>query len=134
MSILWQCNLNPRFTMLIFLALLYVPFTSIHAAPLDIISNDTGLNDLVLPTCVSAPSQRRIQVILWNCFATIFLFTWSSVHPNVPGPSEGWLKATLRRVELMLWAIFAPEAIFFWAMKQRKGARIIWREIHSERI
>jgi len=98
--------------MLILLVLLYFPFASImiYAAPLDnSLSNNIGFDNLVLPTCVSPPNQRTVFTIVWNCIVTIILCTWTSVHPNIQGPDEGWWEVTLQRIELMLWTLIAPE-------------------------
>jgi hypothetical protein len=120
--------------MFIFLALLYLSLVSTRAAPLDIVSGGTTPNNLVLPTYVSPPDQRNVFGIIWNCFVTVLLCTWTSVYPNIPGPDEKWWKVTCRRIELMLWAFFAPELIFFWAERQSHGAVNIKRKVNGECI
>ena len=130
MSILWHYNLNPCFTMLIFLAPLYFSLVSTRAAPLDIF----GPRDLLLPTCECRPDQRTVFSIVRNCIVTIALCTWSSVHPNIPGPDEGWWEVTWRRIELMLWGLIAPEFILIWAMRQWRGARHITQKVHGEPV
>ena len=122
--------------MLIFLALLYFSLVSTRAAPLDIFDQLDIFRprDLLLPTCECPPDQRTVFIIVWNCIVTITLCTWTSVHPNIPGPDEGRWKVTWRRIELMLWGLIAPEFIFFWAMRQWRGARYIKRKVHGERV
>jgi hypothetical protein len=66
---------------------------------------------------------RTRSSIVWTCLATVLSCTWVSIHPNIPGPDEGWLKVALRRVHLMLCALSAPELIIAWAMRQRIVAR-----------
>jgi len=93
---------NPHFAMFVFLALFYLSLVSTRAAPLGIVSGGTTPNNLVLPTYISPPNQRTVPGIIWNCFVTISLCTWTSVYPNMPGPGEKGWKVTCRRIELML--------------------------------
>ena len=131
-AVLGQCS--PHFTMFIFLALLYLSLVSTRAAPLDIVSGGTTPNNLVLPTYVSPPNQRTVSGILWNCFVTISLCTWTSVHPNIPGPGEKGWKVTCQRIELMLWALLAPELILLWGLRQFAGAANLRRKVQGECI
>ena len=122
--------------MLIFLALLYFSLVSTRAAPLDIFDQLDIFRprDLFLPTCEYPPNQRTVFIIVWNCIVTIILCTWSSVHPNIPGPDEGRWMVTLQRIELMLWGLIAPEFILVWAMRQWKGARHITQKVYGETV
>lgn len=97
--------------------------------------NNTTPDNLLLPTCQCACTlnQRTVSDIIWSCFATIVVCTWTSVHPNIPGLDEGWWKVTRRKFELMIWGIIAPEAIFLWAMRQWGGARRIQKRVLCER-
>ena len=121
--------------MIIFLVLLYF-LVSTRAAPLDIFGQLDILrsHDLLLPTCERPPDQRSVFNIVWNCIVTITLCTWSSVHPNIPGPDEGWREVTWRRIELMLWGLIAPEFIIAWAARQWRGARHINQKVHGEPV
>jgi len=69
--------------------------------------------------------QRSLYNIIWNCFTTIFICTWVSVHPNISAPGEVHLKALWTRIKLMLWTLIMPELIFTWAVKQWLAARMI---------
>lgn len=69
--------------------------------------------------------QRNLYNIVWNCFATIFICTWVSVHPNIPAPGEARLKALWTRIKLTFWTMIMPELIFTWAVKQWLAAREI---------
>lgn len=125
---------SPHFAMLIFLTLLYLSLVSTRAAPLDIVSSGTTPDNLVLPTYASPPNQRTVFGILWNCFVTISLCTWTSVYPNIPPPGEKGRWVTLRRIVLMLAAFICPEWIFYWAQKQCNGAVHIQNEVNRECI
>ena len=125
--------IQPHFTMFIFLALLYFSLGSTRAAPLVMFRklNTFRPRDLPLPT--ECPHDRRtVFSIVWNCLVTMTLCTWSSVHPNIPGPDEGWWEMKRLRIELMLWGLFAPEFVLIWAARQCRGARYIRREVHGE--
>ena len=98
-----------------------------HAAPLTslLAESGPGNNATVLTTsaCICPADQRSIWDILWSCLATIFACSWVSVHPNIPGPNESWLRILLRRLELMFWAVVGPELIIAWAFRQWLSAR-----------
>jgi hypothetical protein len=70
-------------------------------------------------------SVRSIWSILWSCVFTLVACVWLSVHPNMPCPTEGWIRKTSRRMGLVLLAIIAPEYIAFFALKQRSRAQRI---------
>ncbi|KAJ7021515.1 hypothetical protein C8F04DRAFT_1314218, partial [Mycena alexandri] len=74
---------------------------------------------------------RKLFDIVWGCLATIFASTWVSVHPNVPAPHQGPLKASLRRLGMMLVAVIAPELIVFFAARQLVVARQFAQRIIS---
>ena len=120
--------------MLIFIALLYFSLVSTRSVASDIFDQLDIFRspDLLLPTCECPPNQRTLFSIVWNCIMTINLCTWTSVHPNIPGPDEGWWEVTRRRVELMLWALIAPEIILIWAARQRTGALYIKHKVDGE--
>ena len=120
----------------IFLALLCISLVSTRAAPLNIFDQLDIFRprDLPLPTSESPPHQRTVFSIVWNCLVTITLCTWSSVHPNIPGPDEGRWEVTRRRIGLMLWGLIAPELIIIWALRQWRGARYIKHKVHGEPV
>ena len=103
--------------------LLSILYFSIRASPLPLaidISNAPASVQLATYTCIH---QRSITDILWSCFATLFACTWLSIHPNMPGPDEGFWKITLRRLKIMLWVLICPELIIAWAARQWLAAR-----------
>jgi hypothetical protein len=73
---------------------------------------------------------RTLWNIIWSCLSTIFLCTWSSLHPNIsstqnePGMSwrekvRKWLVDLLTyKLPLFLWALLVPEYILAWAIRQ----------------
>ncbi|KAH9952765.1 hypothetical protein BC827DRAFT_1274197 [Russula dissimulans] len=79
-------------------------------------------DQLQSPSCNDLYNCRSLWDIIRSCAVTIFLCTWVSVHPNIPGPDEGWPRVTIRRVGLMLATLVVPEAIIAWALRQRLAA------------
>ena len=116
---------RPAFPMFVLLSILYFSLWAIRASPLPLpIDMSNAPTAVQSPTCTCS-HQRSITDILWSCFATLFACTWLSVHPNMPGPDEGFWKIALRRLELMLWALICPELIITWAFKQWVAARCL---------
>ncbi|KAJ7492972.1 hypothetical protein B0H11DRAFT_1858968 [Mycena galericulata] len=74
-------------------------------------------------SCDDINQCRQLSGIIWGCLVTIFVATWVSVHPNIPAPSQGWFKPTLRRLGMMLVAVIAPELIVFFAARQLHSGR-----------
>ena len=100
--------------------------TNTNAAPLS-----TSIVNIATPECL-CPDQRTIWNIIWSCLATIFACSWVSVHPNIPGPDDSWIKRIYSRLELMFWSIVVPELITYWALKQWSAARKLEKKYHSE--
>ena len=96
-----------------------------HAAPLTSLLTESDCNATVLSTstCICPADKRTVWDIPWSCLATIFVCSWVSVHPNIPGPNESSWRINLRRLELMFWAVIVPEMIITWAVRQWSGAR-----------
>ena len=88
-----------------------IPITDQHTSPPD------GCN-----------GWRTLLNIVWNCIFTIFLCTYVSLHPNVPGPNEGFVAVTLRRLKVMVMALLAPEFNTLWAIRQWFAARAAKKE------
>ncbi|KAF9533542.1 hypothetical protein CPB83DRAFT_845455 [Crepidotus variabilis] len=78
------------------------------------------------------PNTRTVYSIVYSCFATIFLCTWVSFHPNIPAARESSIRVALRRVKNMLYGLFCPEIMLCWAMNQWFGARSITHEIKAK--
>jgi hypothetical protein len=85
-------------------------------------------------SCVDPNGCRTLWNIIWSCLFTMFLCTWVSVHPNIPGPDEEWLKITFRRVGIMLAALIAPELVIAWAIRQRALAYELADEYKGEPV
>lgn len=79
----------------------------------------------------TAERERSTWDILWSCVVTIFACIWVSLHPNIPGRSEGALRVALKKLELMIWAMLAPELIICWALRQWLGARRLAKKYHG---
>jgi hypothetical protein len=78
-----------------------------------------------LSSCDNLQHCRTLLNIIWSCVVTIFSCTWVAVHPNIPGPHDGWFAISLRRLALMGLAIIAPEAIILWSIRQWIVARTL---------
>ena len=100
--------------------------TNTNAAPLS-----TAIVNTPTQECL-CPDQRTIWNIIWSCLATLFACSWVSVHPNIPGPDDSWIKKGYHRLELMFWSIIVPELITFWAAKQWSAARKLEKRYQSK--
>ncbi|KAF5366085.1 hypothetical protein D9757_012383 [Collybiopsis confluens] len=69
------------------------------------------------PSC-DPDSTRTALGILWSCLSVLFACTWVSVHPNVPGPNEGFARRLWTKMMLMMVALIAPELLVMWAVRQ----------------
>ncbi|KIM71355.1 hypothetical protein PILCRDRAFT_82877 [Piloderma croceum F 1598] len=83
-----------------------------HALPILTADENT------LSSCDNLQHCRTLLNIIWSCVVTIFSCTWVAVHPNIPGPHDGWFTIAFRRLALMGLAIIAPEAIILWSIRQ----------------
>ncbi|KAH9959087.1 hypothetical protein BC827DRAFT_1135266 [Russula dissimulans] len=91
-----------------------------------------SLDQLHSASCNDLNNCRSLWDIIRSCALTIFLCTWVSVHPNIPGPDEGWPRVTIRRVGLMLATLIVPEAIIAWALRQRLASGKLSEEYKGE--
>jgi len=91
-----------------------------------------SLDQLQSPSCSDSNNCRSLWDIIRSFALTIFLCSWVSVHPNIPGPDERWPRVTLRRVGLMLATLVVPEAIIAWALRQRLIAGQLAEEYKEE--
>jgi hypothetical protein len=62
------------------------------------------------------PRGRGTIGLLWNCFVTIFLCTWSAIHPNLPGLNETKSSIISRRVYYVIGCLVTPEFSAWLAM------------------
>ncbi|CAA7268754.1 unnamed protein product [Cyclocybe aegerita] len=99
-----------------------------HLDRLIYVRQDSGPAPVSSCTC---PDTRTIWNVIWSCFSTIFICTWLSVHPNVPGPQESPWAIRGRRLKLMIWAFIGPELFIIWAYRQRFMAKKIAEKYRS---
>ncbi|KAF9008034.1 hypothetical protein BDQ17DRAFT_1455771 [Cyathus striatus] len=79
-----------------------------HTFPVSVATpNSTFIDSASVCSC----NQCSVLEIVWSCIATLFLCTWSSVHPNMPAPRNEWWKILWRRLKMMCWALMALELI-----------------------
>ncbi|KAM6490662.1 hypothetical protein JOM56_014005 [Amanita muscaria] len=81
---------------------------------------------------------RTLQSIIYGCFSTVFLCTWTALHLDAPYPP------LLRRVRWMMVALVAPEIIFMnafydWTISSDLLKKILknypkcgWTETHAQ--
>jgi hypothetical protein len=82
------------------------------------------LSNDVIRGWVSTPNQRGTRDILFSCFATIWLCTWTSLCLNVPAPRSSQKCRLLRyKFRWQLFAIFFPEVLVATAAEQWQSAR-----------
>ncbi|KAF2833866.1 hypothetical protein CC86DRAFT_462124 [Ophiobolus disseminans] len=83
----------------------------------------TSTPDLVSWT--AEPHGRGTMGLLWSCFATIFLCTWSAIHPNLPGVNESQVRTFWRRISHVVGCLVAPEYYGLDALLSLAGARTV---------
>ncbi|KAK0487614.1 hypothetical protein IW261DRAFT_1558667 [Armillaria novae-zelandiae] len=98
-----------------------------------ILDTEPGANETPTPTVSCSPSRSRWNIIV-VCLTTIYLSTWTAIHPNVPGDrlttrKRAWFYLFLRRLGLMVMAILLPEVTVAWAAAQFSDA---WNLRHPE--
>jgi hypothetical protein len=69
------------------------------------------------------PRGRGTIGLLWSCFVTIFLCTWSAIHPNLPGLNESKFRIIVRRLGYVLLCLMAPEWFAIAALNGLAGAK-----------
>lgn len=75
------------------------------------------------------PQGRGTMGLLWSCFATIFLCTWSAVHPNVPVQGESNWIIFWRRIKHVTVCLVAPEIFALIAMWEFADARAMQAKV-----
>jgi hypothetical protein len=63
------------------------------------------------------PLDRGTIGLVWSCTATIFLCTWSAIHPNLPADNESPLRIFWRRVRYFIITLLAPEWVILIALQ-----------------
>jgi hypothetical protein len=76
------------------------------------------------------PDGRGTIDLLWTCFATVFLCTWSTIHLDLPGLSDKEHRVFLRRLVHVLIGIMAPE--YYAAMALSDLSSAIWIKTQVE--
>jgi hypothetical protein len=76
------------------------------------------VNETSLSQCNDLQTCRTVSDVVQSCFATIFICTWVSIHPNVPAPGESWGTMLVRRLFIMTIAILAPELVVAWSVRE----------------
>ena len=73
---------------------------------------------------VDQPDGRGTLDILWTCFFTIFVCTWTIQHPNVPSPDEHDQRAKwlLRKFRWAMLTVLVPEVVTASAFAQHTAA------------
>lgn len=71
----------------------------------------------------SSINQRGTANILWTCFFTLFLCSWSAFCLNLPAPGESFLRKLFRKLVLTLLCAVGPEFILQMALAQLLAAR-----------
>jgi len=127
---------------MIFLALLYFCF----------FSGPSSWNTLALPTDTQPPeilpkghlqsifirqenrfNTRSVYNILWSCLSTIFLFTWITVHPNIPALGDSQWAVLRRQMAIMGYILLAPGFVIGWAARQHYTACKSTKEVRTQK-
>ncbi|KAH7094830.1 hypothetical protein FB567DRAFT_586182 [Paraphoma chrysanthemicola] len=73
----------------------------------------------------SEPNGRGTMGLLWSCFATTFLCTWSAIHPNLPGLADSEWRIFWRRAGYFGLCLLAPELVVLCALDEFIDAKEI---------
>ncbi|PVG02860.1 hypothetical protein CPB86DRAFT_862574 [Serendipita vermifera] len=99
-----------------------------------------GLSQRSYISCDDINECRKLTQIVWGCIATILIWTWVVLHPNIPPPvdnrhmdiREKYISRirTVLRHRLLPFAVtlMAPEWTLAWAMQQWIAAKQIAQE------
>jgi hypothetical protein len=72
---------------------------------------------------VDGPNGRGTIDIIWGCFFTIFVATFTVLHLNVPGKNESRIRIFIRKTKWMIIAVVFPEVLTASAFAQYIAAR-----------
>jgi hypothetical protein len=78
------------------------------------------------------PRGRGTIGLLWSCFATIFLGTWTAIHPHLPGLKESKNSIFWRRVGYVVICLAVPEAATMNAIDDSFNVRQIRKELRAQ--
>ncbi|PGH23957.1 hypothetical protein AJ80_02019 [Polytolypa hystricis UAMH7299] len=71
---------------------------------------------------VDSPNERGTLDILWSCFFTIFVCTWTALHLNLPAREESRWHVFWRKTKWMVLNVLFPEVVTAAAFAQRVAA------------
>ncbi|ORX96153.1 hypothetical protein BCR34DRAFT_578805, partial [Clohesyomyces aquaticus] len=77
----------------------------------------------------SSGSDRGTLDLVYDCFLTIFLCCWSSLHMNVPADHESKTTCIIRQVKWMIICILTPEILAYKAICEFGIARACREEM-----
>jgi hypothetical protein len=77
------------------------------------------------------PRGRGTIGLLWSCFATLFLGTWTAIHPNLPGLKQKKISIFWRRIEYVVFCLVAPELTAFNATEAFGTAQQTRKELKA---
>jgi hypothetical protein len=86
-------------------------------------TNTSDDTNILASGWVSGPNDRGTIDIIWSCFLTIFLCTWTAICLNLPHAKDGGLEMFGRKAKWMFWAIVSPELVLSIAIGQYASAR-----------
>ncbi|KAH8763956.1 hypothetical protein F5882DRAFT_364589 [Hyaloscypha sp. PMI_1271] len=72
---------------------------------------------------VDEPNGRGTIGILWACFFTIFVATYTVLHLNLPARNESRIRVLIRKTKWMTIAVVVPEVLTASAFAQYTAAR-----------
>ncbi|KAF2128473.1 hypothetical protein P153DRAFT_292789, partial [Dothidotthia symphoricarpi CBS 119687] len=78
---------------------------------------------IAIVSWVPEPEGRGTIGLVWSCLVTIFLCTWSAIHPNLPAPTDSQLRRFGRHVGHVFIALVAPEYTVLFAVEHFLMAR-----------
>lgn len=67
--------------------------------------------------------------LLWGCFATLFLCTWSAIHPDLAAETESEWDFLLRRIGFVIVCLVAPELFACYALATLREAYKLRAEV-----
>jgi hypothetical protein len=79
------------------------------------------------------PQERGTIGLVWSCFATIFICTWSAIHPNLPEIDESFFSVLERRITYLVAGLIAPEYIAWGAFGELQQAWKLKAQIAEKR-
>ncbi|KAH8730036.1 hypothetical protein GQ44DRAFT_673718 [Phaeosphaeriaceae sp. PMI808] len=80
---------------------------------------------------VSEPEGRGTIGLLWGCLATIFLCTWTAIHPDLPEINERKRSIIWWRIKHVLCCLLAPELFALHAVGSLINAMALRKKVSS---